>query len=120
MALVLVSLRKTWKNLIPTKGDSLGQLRRFFDTVAALMSRQLRSMALASLEELVDHMSGYSAGNDWRHVDEEGKGRLGEQSMIIPMLNLRCCPIVSLRSICQARLESLLFLSQIAVLQSWH
>ena len=118
--MVLVSLRKTWKNLIPTKGDSLGQLRRFFDTVAALMSRQLRSMALASLEELVDHMSGYSAGNDWRHVDEEGKDRLGEQSMIIPMLNLRCFPIVSLRSICQARLESLLFLSQIAVLQSWH
>ena len=97
MALVLVSLRKAWKNLIPTKGDSFGQLRRFFDSVAALMSRQLRSMALASLEELVDYMSCYSAGNDWRHVDEEGEGRFGEQSMIIPMLYLRCGRILSFR-----------------------
>ena len=85
-----MSLRKAWKNLIPTKGgESLGQLRRFFDAVSALMSRQLRNMALASLEELVEYMSGYSAGNDWSHVAEESDGSFGEQSMIIPMLNLR-------------------------------
>ena len=86
----MVSLRKVWQNLIPTKGgESLGQIRRFFDAVSALMSRQLRSMALASLEELVEYMCGYSGGNDWRHVDEESEGSFGVQSMIIPMLNLR-------------------------------
>ena len=86
---MLVSLRKAWQNLIPTKGrESLGQIRRFFDAVSALMSRQLRSMALASLEELVEYMSGYSTGNDWRHLDEESDGSFGMQS-IIPMLNLR-------------------------------
>ena len=88
----MVSLRKAWQNLIPTKGgESLGQLRRFFNAVSALMSRQLRSMAIASLEELVEYMSGYSGGNDWCHIDEESgsDGSIGVQSMIIPMLNLR-------------------------------
>lgn len=89
--MVLVSLRKRWQNLIPTKGgESLGQIRRFFDAVSALMSRQLRSMALASIEELVDYMSGYSGGNDWTQEDEkEAGGSFKGESMVIPMLNLR-------------------------------
>jgi hypothetical protein len=61
--------------LLPT------QIRRFFDAVTALMSRQMRSMALSSLEAFVDHMKSYAGGNDWGDVDHN--------HIIIPMFNLR-------------------------------
>ncbi len=56
------------------------------------MSRQLRLMALASLEAFVDHINSYAGGNDWIVANGQ-RGEREEESglehIIIPMFNLR-------------------------------
>ena len=47
------------------RGESLGQAKRFFGSIRALMSINLRSMAIKSLEDFLDFMRQYSTGNHY-------------------------------------------------------
>ena len=47
------------------RGESLGQAKRFFGAIRALMSINLRSMAIKSLEDFLDFMRQYSSGNHY-------------------------------------------------------
>ncbi len=52
IALVFVRLHREWRHLIPKRrGESLKQIRRFFDCVAALMARHLRYVNTVLLEK---------------------------------------------------------------------
>ncbi len=67
VALVFVSLRRHWRHLIPSRrGESLRQVLRFFDCVAALMARHIREMALDSIRALVEFMEAFAGGNDFK------------------------------------------------------
>ncbi len=91
---MFVSLRKHWRHLIPKRrGESLRQIRRFFDCVAALMARHLRDMALASIRSFVEFMDAYSGG-DVDPSDSDGgataaAGQRDEDVIVVPMLSLR-------------------------------
>ena len=89
MALVFVQLNKHWNHLIPKKrGESMRQVLKFFDCVAALMARHLREMALASIQSFLDFMSAYSAGNDFT-APRDGEPFPDEECLVAPMLNLK-------------------------------
>ena len=60
------------------------QVRRFFDCVRALMSINIRSMAISSLEDIVEFMKTFSNGNNFSG-DTYREGEFLKQ----PMLRLR-------------------------------
>ncbi|XP_059095302.1 dynein axonemal heavy chain 3-like [Tigriopus californicus] len=88
VAFTFVTLRKSWTDLIPARrSESLLQVKRFFNCVSALMSIQLRSMTLLSLESFLQFMETYAAGNAFQ------LGVYDEMAHIImPMLNLKLQP----------------------------
>lgn len=62
--MTFVTMKDEWKGLVPNRRtESLTQVRRFFNCVRSLMSVNLRSMALASLDDFVAYMGTYSGGN---------------------------------------------------------
>lgn len=80
-----MTLRKEWTDLIPSRrSESLRQVKRFFNCVSALMSIQIRSMTMTSLESFLQFMETYAAGNAFQ------QGVYDEMAHIImPMLNLK-------------------------------
>ena len=47
LLVLFVTIVDAWRSLVPTKrSESLGQVRRFFNCVRAIMSINLRSMAM--------------------------------------------------------------------------
>ncbi|CAB4069328.1 DNAH [Lepeophtheirus salmonis] len=57
IGMVFVTMRKEWRTLVPSKNnESLRQVQKFFNCVAALMSQQLRSMAIQSLMDFAQLM----------------------------------------------------------------
>jgi hypothetical protein len=59
-------------------------VQRFFACVRAIMSINLRSMALASLKDFVNHMKSYAKGNDF-----EGDTYREGEFLLEPMLTIR-------------------------------
>ncbi|CAB3363479.1 Hypothetical predicted protein [Cloeon dipterum] len=63
---VLSDLREEWRYLAPSRrGDTLRHVQRFFGCIAALMSRQLRSLTLRSMHHLAEIFLFYQDGNDF-------------------------------------------------------
>lgn len=60
--LLLVN-KHSWQNLIPQRDDDMRNVREFFETVAALMSLQLRSIVQSSIEDFVAFINTYKDGN---------------------------------------------------------
>ncbi|PAA63386.1 hypothetical protein BOX15_Mlig017039g2 [Macrostomum lignano] len=59
-------LHDQWKHLLPQKeADSTALVQSFFSCVAALMSAQLRSLVVNSIEDFVAFLERYSEGNDF-------------------------------------------------------
>ena len=85
VAMAFIMLRETWKGLVPTrKNDSLSQVKRFFNCVRAIMSINIRSMAIASLEDFKRHLKTYAKGNDF---DQSGYHE--GQFLNPPLLNIK-------------------------------
>ena len=94
LLVLFVTIVDAWRNLVPTKrSESLGQVRRFFNCVRAIMSINLRSMAIASLEDFVVYMKSYIKGNDYPG-DEYTDG----QYLITPMLKIKL--VIKVGNIC--------------------
>ena len=59
-AKVIVDLKDYWKHLVPMGEDEpLDEPLRFFECIATLMSNQLRSLVVDSLQELVSFFEQY-------------------------------------------------------------
>ena len=64
--MLFVTQVDSWRYMVPERrGESLGQAKRFFGAIRALMSINLRSMAIKSLEDFLDFMRQYSSGNHY-------------------------------------------------------
>ena len=71
--------------MVPTRTDeTVNQAKRFFSCVRALMSINLRSMCLESLEDFVQFMREFSKGNDYQTEDYKD----GEY-LLAPMLKIK-------------------------------
>jgi hypothetical protein len=86
LSVLFVTLVDSWRSLVPSrkKHESLGQVRRFFNCVRAIMSINLRSMAIASLEDFVAFMRTYTKGNNY-----EGEAYREGEFLLSPMLNIK-------------------------------
>ena len=85
LLVLFVTIVDAWRTLVPTKrSESLGQVRRFFNCVRAIMSINLRSMAIASIEDFVSYMKTYNKGNDYAG-DQYRDG----EYLITPMLKIK-------------------------------
>ncbi len=60
IASIFVDMRETWVHLVPQKkSSSLSGLLKFFGSIAALMSRQMRDMVMSTLENVNDIFENY-------------------------------------------------------------
>jgi dynein heavy chain, axonemal len=63
-AQIILDLRDYWKHLVPLRDDDpLDEPIRFFSCIASLMSNQLRSMVVDSLEEFTLFFEQYKVLN---------------------------------------------------------
>jgi len=58
--------RSEWGHLAPSRrGDTLGQIDRFFGCISALMARQIRKLTLQSLEHLAEVFHFFQVSNPY-------------------------------------------------------
>ncbi|THD19780.1 Dynein heavy chain axonemal [Fasciola hepatica] len=73
-ARAFIDLRHTWTHLLPQKSsDSIEAVRAFFACIAALMSKQLRSIVDQSLKDLLELLQEHNDGNAFEDVYDELK-----------------------------------------------
>lgn len=63
---ILLEYKHAWKKFIPKKqGDALANMHRFFGTINALLSKQLRLLVMRSLQHFLDFLQRFQEGNDF-------------------------------------------------------
>lgn len=63
---ILLKYKHTWRKFIPKKqGDALISMERFFGTINALLSKQLRMLVLHSINHFLQFLQNYKDGNDF-------------------------------------------------------
>ncbi|KAF5404423.1 hypothetical protein PHET_02178 [Paragonimus heterotremus] len=69
-----IELRHTWAHLLPARpSESMEAVRAFFACIAALMSKQLRSIVDQSLKDLLDLLQEHQDGNSFEEPYDELK-----------------------------------------------
>ncbi|CAH8492971.1 unnamed protein product, partial [Dicrocoelium dendriticum] len=69
-----IELRNTWSHLLPLrKTDNMEPVRAFFACIAALMSKQLRSIVDQSLKDLLELLQEHQDGNAFEEPYDELK-----------------------------------------------
>ncbi|ESO02274.1 hypothetical protein HELRODRAFT_188646 [Helobdella robusta] len=64
---ILIEMRSLWQFMVPRTDDgSTVRVQEFFSCIAALMSLQLRSLVIRSLDEYLAFFEDYAAGNDFQ------------------------------------------------------
>ncbi|KAG5443966.1 Dynein heavy chain 3, axonemal [Clonorchis sinensis] len=73
-ARAFIDHRNTWAHLLPAKStDSMEPVRSFFACMAALMSKQLRSIVDQSLKDLLEMLQEHQDGNSFEEPYDELK-----------------------------------------------
>ncbi|KAB5587265.1 hypothetical protein PHYPO_G00011210 [Pangasianodon hypophthalmus] len=71
-ASLFLTYKESWLPLVPQRDDIVPvKAQRFFSCVAALMSLQLRSLVIASLQDLLHFLSLHQDGNDFVECYDE-------------------------------------------------
>ncbi|KAJ7985025.1 hypothetical protein DPEC_G00360850 [Dallia pectoralis] len=87
-ASLFVSYKDLWLPLVPQKDHvAPASAQEFFSCVAALMSLQLRSLVIASLQDLLQFFTLHQDGNDFGDVFEEM--RFVQRQVLLVKLNVQ-------------------------------
>lgn len=60
VANILANMKNTWEKFVPlTQHEDTGLIQRFFESIASLMSKQLRELVLRSVLHLKDYLLSF-------------------------------------------------------------
>lgn len=87
---ILLQYKQTWRQFIPKKkGETLTNMQRFFGTINALLSKQLRLLVMHSLQHFLQFLQKFKFGNDF---GDEYKDLALIQ---LPIIKIKVKPIIN-------------------------